>query len=89
MTFTFTTRRALDQERAANARLLRSVTALSAELHDAQEHLRRARRQIDALNAEAERRAAEAERVQQRRLDWASAARNGLHVVIAGGGRAA
>lgn len=82
MKFPIVFRHVLDQERSANARLLRSVSHLSAELRDAQEQLRRLRRQVEALNAEAE-------RMQQRRQDWVSAARQGLHVVIAGGGRAA
>lgn len=89
MRFIFVMHRALDQERAANARLLRSISALSAELSAANDELRRARKQISALTAEAERRAADTEALQQRRQDWASAARQGLHVVVAGGGRAA
>ena len=83
------TRRALDQERAANTRLLRAISALSADLSAANDELRRLRRQVAALTAEAERRAADAERMQQSRQDWATAARNGHHVVVAGGGRAA
>lgn len=82
-------RRALDQERAANTRLLRSVSALSAELTATNDELRRLRRQVAALTAEADRRAADAEASQRRRQDWASAARQGFHVVLAGGGRAA
>jgi phage shock protein A len=69
--------------------LLRSVSALSAELSQVNDELRRARKQIAALTAEAERRAADTEALQQRRQDWASAARQGLHVVVAGGGKAA
>ena len=83
------TRRALDQERAANTRLLRAISALSADLSAANDELRRLRRQVAALTAEAERRAADAERMQQSRQDWETAARNGHHVVVAGGGRAA
>ena len=89
MKFPLVTRRALDQERAANTRLLRSVSALSADLSVANDELRRLRQQVAALTAEAERRAADAERMQQSRQDWATAARNGRHVVVAGGGRAA
>ena len=86
----FATRRALDQERAASTRLLRQIIALSADLSAANDELRRLRRQVAALNAEAERRAVAAEALQQRRADWAHAARQGLHVVVAGdGGRAA
>ena len=89
MRFPFVFRRALDQERAANARLLREINALCAQLADVTGELRRARRQVAALTAEADRRAADAEALQQRRQDWATAARNGHHVVVAGGGRAA
>ena len=89
MKFPLVTRRALDQERAANTRLLRAISALSADLSAANDELRRLRRQVAALTAEAERRAADAERMQQSRQDWATAARNGRHVVVAGGGRAA
>ena len=89
MKFPLVTRRALDQERAANTRLLRAVSALSADLSAANCELRRLRRQVAALTAEADRRAADAERMQQSRHDWATAARNGHHVVVAGGGRAA
>ena len=89
MKFPLVTSRALDQERAANTRLLRSVSALSADLSVANDELRRLRQQVAALTAEAERRAADAERMQQSRQDWATAARNGRHVVVAGGGRAA
>lgn len=90
MKLPFVTRRALDQERAANTRLLRAVSALSADLSAANCELRRLRRQVAALTAEADRRAADAEAMQQRRQDWVSAARQGLHVVVAGsGGRAA
>ena len=89
MKFPLVTRRALDQVRAANTRLLRNVWALSADLAAANDELRRLRRQVAALTAEADRRAADAERMQQSRQDWATAARNGRHVVVAGGGRAA
>ena len=89
MKLPFVTRRDLDQERAANTRLLRTVSALSADLSLANDELRRLRRQMAALTAEADRRAADAERMQQSRQDWATAARNGHHVVVAGGGRAA
>ena len=89
MKLPFVTRRDLDQERAANTRLLRTVSALSADLSLANDELRRLRRQMAALTAEADRRAADAERMQQSRQDWATAARNGQHVVVAGGGRAA
>ena len=89
MKLPFVTRRDLDQERAANTRLLRTVSALSADLSAANDELRRLRRQMAALTAEADRRAADAERMQQSRQDWATAARNGQHVVVAGGGRAA
>ena len=85
----FVTRRALDQEREANTRLLRDVNALCTQLADVTGELRRLRRQVAALTAEADRRAADAERMQQSRQDWATAARNGHHVVVAGGGRAA
>ena len=86
MKFPLVTRRALDQVRAANTRLLRNVWALSADLAAANDELRRLRRQVAALTAEADRRAADAEALQQRRQDWATAARQGLHVVVAGGG---
>ena len=89
MKFPLVTRRALDQVRAANTRLLRNVWALSADLAAANDELRRLRRQVAALTAEADRRAADAEALEQRRRDWAFAARQGAHVVVAGGGRVA
>ena len=86
MRFPVVFRRALDRERAANTRLLRAVSALSADMSMANDELRRLRKQVAALTADADRRAAAADALQQRRQDWASAARQGLHVVVAGGG---
>ena len=89
MKLPFVPRRELDATRAANQRLLRQIRELSADLSETQRQLARVRRQVDALNAEAERRVNADEALAQRRADWAHAARNGLYCVIAGSGMAA
>ena len=82
MKLPFVPRRELDATRAANQRLLRQISELSADLSETQRQLARCRRQVDALNAEAERRVNADEALAQRRADWAHAARNGLYCVI-------